>query len=136
MDIEKLIGNIVDSDSNQVEDYFFEVLSEHWVYFYFNEASGNDTKPGNGNVDVVVFPGKDNPINLPMVENELGQNGVIYTSLDLALRLSKIECKIGKMKGKNALKMLYELEGFGGLYIQADSGFIYLNKAQLAKVVG
>ena len=63
----------------------FEAFLDKWMYFYFHETNGKDTKPGKGNVDVVVFIGKDNPINVPMVDNELGRNGVVYTSSDLAL---------------------------------------------------
>ena len=133
MGIEKLIEDVIESDKN--ETLFFEVLLDHWVYFYFHETNGKDTKPGKENVDVVIITDKDNPVNLPMVENELGRNGVIYTNSDLAVRLAEFDCKIGKMRGLNAIKMLYATRSFGGLYIQADYGHIYLNKTKVAEVI-
>jgi len=133
VDIEKLIEDVIESDKN--ETLFFEVLLEYWVYFYFHETNGKDTKPGKENVDVVIFTGKDNTVNLPMVENELGRNGVIYTNSDLAVRLAKFGCKVGKMRGLNAIKMLSATKGFGGLYIQADYGHIHLNKTKVAEVM-
>jgi hypothetical protein len=133
VDIEKLIEDVIESDKN--ETLFFEVLLEHWVYFYFHETNGKDTKPGKENVDVVIFTGKDNTVNLPMVENELGRNGVIYTNSDLAVRLAEFGCKVGKMRGLNAIKMLSATKDFGGLYIQADYGHIHLNKTKVAEVM-
>jgi hypothetical protein len=133
VDIEKLIEDVIESDKNEAE--FFDMLLENWVYFYFHETNGRDTKPSKENVDVVIFTGKDNPINLPMVENELGRNGVIYTNSDLALRVAEFSCKVGKMRGLNAIKMLYATKDFGGLYIQAEYGHIYLNKKKVTEVM-
>lgn len=136
MDIEKLIEKAIESNDDYIANHLFDALLDSWVYFYFHETNGKDTKPGKGNVDVVVFTGKDNPINVPMVENESGRNGVVYTNSDLALRMAEFNCKIGKMKGINAFKMLSATINFGGLYIQADYGHIHLNKAKVAEVIG
>lgn len=126
---------MIEPENNENENRFFEVLLDHWVYFYFHETNGKDTEPGKGNVDVVIFTGKDNPINIPIVENELGRNGVIYTNSNLAVRLAKFDCKVGKMRGANAIEMFYATKDFGGLYIQADHGHIHLNKAKVAGVM-
>ena len=80
VDIEILFEEVIESGDNKGADQLFEALLDHWVYFYFHETNEKDTKPGKGNVDVVIFTGKDNPINVPMVENELGRNGVVYTN--------------------------------------------------------
>ena len=136
MDIEILIEEIIESDDNKNEGQFFNALLGHWVYFYFHETKDKDTKPGKGNVDVVIFTGKDNPINVPMVENESGRNGVIYTNSDLALSMAQFNCKIGKMRGIYAFEMFYAVKEFGGLYIQANYGHIHLNKAKVAEVMG
>ena len=58
MDIEILIEEIIESDDNKNEGQFFKALLGHWVYFYFHETKGKDTKPGKGNVDVVTLSGK------------------------------------------------------------------------------
>lgn len=136
MDIEELFEEIIGSDDSNNESQLFDALLDHWVYFYFHETNGKDTKPGKGNVDVVIFTGKDNPINIPMVENELGRNGVVYTNSKLALRMAQFDCKVGKMRGINAFRMFYAVKEFGGLYIQADYGHLHLNKAKVAEVMG
>lgn len=136
MDIEIFFEEIIESGKDERSIQLFEALLDHWVYFYFHETDGKDTIPGKGNVDVVIFTGKDNPINLPMVENELGRNGVVYTNSDLALSLAEFDCKVGKMRGINAFEMLYATKEFGGLYIQANYGHIHLNKAKVAEIIG
>jgi len=135
VDIEKLFEEVIESNDDNIANHLFDALLDSWVYFYFHETNGKDTKPGKGNVDVVIFTDKDNPINVPMVENESGRNGVVYTNSDLALRMAEFDCKIGKMRGINAFQMLLATRDFGGLYIQADYGHIHLNKAKVAEVV-
>jgi len=135
VDIEKLIEEVIESNDDHIANHLFNALLDSWVYFYFHETNGKDTKPGKGNVDVVIFTGKDNPINVPMVENEYGRNGVVYTNSDLALRMAEFNCKIGKMKGINAFKMLSATINFSGLYVQADYGHIHLNKAKVAEII-
>jgi len=136
VDIEKLFEEVIESNDDYIADHFFDALLDNWVYFYFHEKKGKDTKPGEGNVDVVIFTGKDNPINIPMIENESGINGVVYTNSDLALRMAQFNCKIGKMRGINAFEMFYAMKEFGGLHILSDYGYIHLNKEQVAEVMG
>lgn len=136
MDIELLFEEVIESKDDEIPAEFFEAILDHWVYFYFHETNDKDTKPGKGNVDVVIFTGKDNPINVPMVENELGRNGVVYTNSDLALRSAEFVCKVAKMRGIKALEMFYATKEFGGLYIQSDYGHVHLNKAKVAEVAG
>ena len=135
MDIEKLFEEVIESNDDNIANHLFDAVLDSWVYFYFHETNGKDTKPGKGNVDVVIFTDKDNPINVPLVENESGRNGVVYTNSDLALRMAEFDCKIGKMRGINAFQMLLATRDFGGLYIQADYGHIHLNKAKVAEVI-
>jgi hypothetical protein len=135
VDIEKLFEEVIESIDDNIANHLFDAVLDSWVYFYFHETNGKDTKPGKGNVDVVIFTDKDNPINVPMVENESGRNGVVYTNSDLALRVAEFDCKIGKMRGINAFQMLLATRDFGGLYIQADYGHIHLNKAKVAEVI-
>lgn len=71
-----------------------------------------------------------------MVENESGRNGVVYTNSDLALRMAEFNCKIGKMKGINAFRMLSATRNFDGIYVQADYRHLLLNKAKVAEVIG
>jgi len=135
VNIEKLFEEIIESDDSTNEKHLFVALLEHWLYFYFHETNGKNTKAGNGNVEVVIFTGKDNKINVPMVENELGRNAVVYTNSDLALRMAQFDCKVAKMRGINAFEMFYATKEFGGLYIQADYGHIHLNKEKVAELI-
>jgi hypothetical protein len=98
-------------------------------------TSGSDTKPGEGNVDVVLFTSKDNPISVPMVEDELGRNAVVYTNSDLALRSAKFNCKIAKMRGKNAFEMFYGLKGVNSVYIQGNFGYLLPKREELASLL-
>lgn len=136
VDIENLFEKVIGSEECLNENILYDALLGKWVYFYFHESNGKDTKPGIGNVDVVIFTGENNPINVPMVENEFGRNGVLYTNFDLALRMAEFDCKVGKMRGINAFQMFYDTKEFGGLYIQAEYGHIHLNKAKVAEVMG
>jgi len=136
VDIEKLFEEVIDTDDDKTSNLLLDALLDHWVHFFFYETNGKDTKPGKGNVDVVIFTGKDNPINLPMIDNELGRNGVIYTNPELAISLAEFDCKVGKMRGKAALEMLYGTKDVSGIYIQANYGNIHLNKAKISEVIG
>lgn len=135
MDIESILKEVIESDENEVEDEFFSVFLKNWVYFYFFETDGRDTKPGNENVDVVIFTGKDNPINVPTINNELGNNGVIYTNRELAIRLAEFDCKVGKMRGRKALSMFRSILSISGIYIQGNNGNIHLNSAKMSQVL-
>jgi hypothetical protein len=136
VDIEKLLQKIIDGEDSKKLDEFIDAILDHWVYFYFHETSGSDTKPGAGNVDVVLFTSKNNPISVPMVEDELGRNAVVYTNSDLALRSAKFNCKIAKMRGKNAFEMFYGLKGVNSIYIQGNFGYLLPKREELALLLG
>jgi hypothetical protein len=136
MGIEKLFEEVIDTDDEEASNLLLDALLDHWVYFFFHETNGKDTKPGKENVDVVIFTGKYNPINFPMIENELGCNGAIYTNSELAISLAEFDCKVGKMRGKTALEMLYGIKDISGVYVQANYGNIHLNKAKIAELIG
>ena len=135
MDIEKLFEEVIESNDDDLADCLFDALVDHWVHFYFHETNGKDTKPGIGNVDVVIFIGKDNPINIPMVENDLGINGVVYTNSDLAGRMAKFDCKVAKSRGMNAFEILSDTENFGGIYLQSEYGHIHINKEKVNEII-
>jgi hypothetical protein len=115
---------------------FFKAILDHWVYFFFNETNGTDTKPGKGNIDVVLFTSEKNPILVPLVENDQGTNSVIYTNSELAVKSAEFNCKVGKMKGENAFKMFCEMKNLNSIFIQSNYGFIHPSRQQLAKLAG
>ena len=134
VNIDNLMKDIIDGEENKI-DIFFESILDCWLYFFFNEKNGKDTKPGKGNVEVVLFTGKDNPILVPLVENEKGRNAILYTNSELAQRSVEFNCKIGKMKGRNALKMFHELTNVDSVFIQGNYGYIHPTRKELANMV-
>jgi hypothetical protein len=46
MDIEKLLQESIGGEDSNRLDEFIDAILDHWVYFYFHETSGSDTKPG------------------------------------------------------------------------------------------
>ena len=69
-----------------------------WVFFLLLEKKGQDTPISSGNIEHIISTGKANPINIPTINDENGNNGVIYTNSDLAVKSAEFKCKIGKMK--------------------------------------
>lgn len=136
MGIEELLKEIIDGDKNNVTNIFFKTILDSWVYFFFNETNGSDTRPGIGNVEVVLFTSKDNPILVPLIENDQGANGVIYTNLKLAVDSAEFNCKVGKTKGRNAFKMFYEIEKVDGIIIQSNYGYLHPTNQEFAELAG
>ena len=136
MDIEELMVEIIDGDKSNKIELLFKTILDHWVYFFFNETEGSDTKPGKGNIDVVLFTSEDNPILIPLIENDQGTNGVVYTNSELAVKSAEFNCKVGKMKGKNAFKMFYEMKNIDSVFIQSNHGYIHPSRQELAKLAG
>jgi hypothetical protein len=122
VNVEKLLQEIIDAGDDVILDPFLETILENWVYFHFSESKGKDTKPGEGNIVVVLQIDSDNPILLPLVDDEQGLNGVIFTNSDVAIRLAEFNCKIGKMSGRRVFKMLFDLGNIDSVYIQGDYG--------------
>ena len=136
VDIEELMVEIIDGDKNNKTELLFKTILERWVYFFFNETNDSDTKPGKGNVDVVLFTNEENPILVPLIENDQGTNGVVYTNSKLAVKSAEFNCKVGKMKGKNAFKMFYEMKNLNSVFIQSNHGYIHPTRQELAKLAG
>ena len=136
VDIEELMVEIIDGDKNNKTELLFKTILDRWVYFFFNETNDSDTKPGTGNIDVVLFTSEENPILVPLIENEQGINGVVYTNSELAVKSAEFNCKVGKMKGKNAFKMFYEMKNLNSVFIQSNYGFIHPSRKELAKLAG
>jgi len=132
VDVEKLLQELIDADDDAMLDSLLNAILDSWVYFHFNEPKGRDTKPGEGNIVVLLHTDSDNPILLPLVDNELGLNGVIFTNSELALRLAEFNCKIGKMQGRKVFKMLFDLGNIDSVYIHGDYGKVRPNNIEFA----
>lgn len=126
---------IIDYDPAKV-DKLFESLQDHWLYFFFNEPEGKNTRPGEGNVVVILQTDKENPIIVPLIKNEDGCNGVLYTNSELAIKSAEFNCKIGKMKGKKAFNMFYGMKGVDSVFIQGNYGNILPRRSDLGRLSG
>ena len=136
MEIEKILGEIINEYDHAKVDILFESLQDHWLYFFFNEPKGKNTRPGDENVVVILQTDKENPIIVPLIKDENGCNGVLYTNGELAKKSAEINCKIGKMKGKNAFNMFYGMKGVDSVFIQGNYGNILPRRSDLAKFSG
>ena len=86
MNIEKLFKEAVDENDSIKLKEFLDVLMNRWVFFFLLEKKGQDTPISSGNVEYIISTGKDNPINIATIYDENGNNGVIYTNIDLAIK--------------------------------------------------
>ena len=135
MSIEKLLEEAVyDGDLDKLEK-FLELIMDEWVFFFLHESQGKNTPISSGNIERIISINKENPINLLTISNEAGNNGVIYTSSDLAVSLAEVDCKVGKMKGRKAFKMFLGIPDVDGVYIQATSCNAHIPKNEIRKLV-
>ena len=133
VDIDKVIEEIAEKYDQQKVDKLFSYLLNQWIYFFYLERDGEDAKPCQGNVEVILKVDKENPIDIPYVETDEGNFGVLYTNAKLSKKLAEFKCKIGKMKGKNAFSMFSGIEKLDGVCIQGNTAHIMPTKKQLAK---
>ena len=135
MNIEKLFEEAVDDDDSDKLEQFLELLMDKWVFFFLHEGEGKNTPISSGNIERIITVSKENPINLLTINNEAGNNGVIYTSSDLAVSLAEVDCKVGKMKGRNAFQMFLGVSNIDGIYVQANSCNVHIPKNEIRRLV-
>jgi len=135
MSIENLLAEIIDEYDHKKVDTLFKKLSRSWVFFFFFEQKGKNTSLGTGNATNVLQIDKENPINIPIIENKEGCFGVIYTNSDLALRSAEFQCKIGKLKGIDAFEFFLDIEKLDSVFIQGEAGNILPRRKDLEKYV-
>lgn len=85
MDLEKLFEEAVIENDSKKLNKFLQLLKNEWVYFFLLETIGRDAPSNTDKVEHIITTGKNNPINIPTINNEDGCNGVIYTNMELAL---------------------------------------------------
>ncbi|WP_257274941.1 hypothetical protein, partial [Endozoicomonas sp. SESOKO4] len=94
MDLENLFEEAVDENDSEKLEKFLQLLMKEWVYFFLLETGGRDTPVSTDKVEHIITTGKDNPINVPTINNEDGSHGVIYTNMELALNCAEFRCKV------------------------------------------
>lgn len=136
MDIEKSFNEVLDEGKREKTDAFLKNLSKQWLYFFFNEKKHKESLvSAESNVVEVVFVNKDNPITVPIIDNEHGKNGVLYINMELAKKSAKFTCKIAKMECDKAFKFFYDRHDIDGVYLRGDCGTILLQREDIKKLI-
>ena len=82
-----------------------------------------NTTVSSENVVSIITTGKDNPISILLIKDSQGGLGVLYFTQELAVESAEFNCKVGKMKGRNALAMFKDLAGFDAVAIQSTNEY-------------
>lgn len=125
---------VSENDSRKLEE-FLELLMNEWVYFFLFEADGKNTPASSGNVERIISTGKDNPINIPAINDENGNNGVLYTNRELAVNSAEFTCKVGKMKGVKAFEMFLGVSSIDAVYVQSNNCNVHIPKNEIERLV-
>jgi len=135
MNSEILLKEIIDKYDYKKINQFFDIISKQWLYFFFNEINGKVKYQDEEDIVQLFKIDKNNPIVVPMIIDEKGRNGVLYLNRDLAIKSVEYECKIGKMRGKDAFDLFFEIEDMDSFYIQGDYGSILPSEKDVEKFV-
>lgn len=135
LNIDKLFEDAVDENDTAKLEQYLQLLMDKWVFFVLLETGNNNTPVSSGNVEHIITSSKENPIKHLTINNEMGNNAVIYTSCDLAERLAEIDCKIGKMKGVKAFQMFLNMSSIDAVYVQADNCNVRIPKSEIARLI-
>ena len=135
MKLEKLFEDAVDeNDSNKLEE-FLQILMGEWVYFFLFETGGKDTPVSTENITHIISTGKDNPINIPFINDENGNSGVIYTNSELAVKSAEFNCKVGKMKGIKTFELFLNVPVIDAVYVQSNSCNVHIPKTEIKRLL-
>tara|TARA_R110001599_G_scaffold300915_1_gene506299 strand:+ start:88 stop:507 length:420 start_codon:yes stop_codon:yes gene_type:complete len=133
--LEKLFEDAVnENDSGKLEE-FLELLLDDWVYFFLFETEGKDAPISSDEITHIISTGKDNPINIPTINDENGNNGVIYTNSELTVNSAEFKCKVGKMKGVKAFEMFLGISSIDAVYVQSNNCNVHISKNEIQRLV-
>lgn len=135
MNIEKLFEEAIEENDSIKLKEFLDVLMGRWVFFFLLEKEGKDTPISSSNVEHIISTGKNNPINIPTIDDENGNNGVIYTNSDLAVKSAEFKCKVGKMKGVKAFEMFRDIASINAVYVQSDTCNVRIPKKEIERLI-
>lgn len=130
---EALFDESIASDDNEKLEKSVQLTLDEWVYFFMFERDGRNTPVSTKGIEYIVPTGKEYPINIPLVKDSNGVNGVIYFTLEFAIKSAEFNCKIGKMKGNNALKMFLRLSDLDAVYLQSSNYHVRISKPEMRR---
>ncbi len=135
MKLEKIFEDAVNENDSGKLEYFLGLLMNDWVYFFLFETAEKNTPISSGNIVHIISTGKNNPINIPTINDANGNNCVIYTNSELAVKLAETKCKVGKMKGVKAFEMFLSMSKIDAIYIQSNNCNIHIPKNEIQRLV-
>lgn len=69
------------------------------------------------------------------MKNEKGNNGIIYTNSEVAVKLAELKCKVGKMKGVKAFEMFLGISSIDAVYVQSNACNVHIPKNEIKRLV-
>jgi len=135
LDLEKLFDESVEEKDTEKLESFLGILMDSWVYFFLLEIGGKDTPVSSGELTHIILTGKDNSINIPTINNEQGNSGIIYTNKELAVTSAEFNCKVGKMKGLEAFQMFLGISSIDAIYVQSNTCNVHIPKKEINRIV-
>ena len=123
MNAESLFEEAIKKDDFVKLEKSIKLVLDEWLYFFMWEKEGKDTPVSTENVVSVISVGKDNPISIPLIKDDQGGLGVLYFTQELAVKSAEFNCKVGKMKGRNALAMFKGMAGVDSVAIQSTNEY-------------
>jgi len=133
-DLDILINDIIENNTEEKIGLLVSSSFGNWLYFYIMEEEKH-LKSNSENVVVIISVDKENPVNIPIIKNKNESVGVLYTSKEKAINSAEFKCRIGKMKGINALQMFSELNDINIICIQGSKGYVQIKKETIMKLI-
>lgn len=132
---EALFDESVDTDNEVKLEKSIELTMGAWVYFFIFEKEGVNTPVSTDKVDYIITTSKENPINIPLIKDSSGVNGVIYFTSEIAVKFAEFNCRVAKMKGKKALQLFLDLSAIDAVYLQSDYNNVRIPKNEIRRLL-
>lgn len=136
MAAESLFDESIAEDNEEKLQKSLQLIMREWVYFFFFEKEGVNTPASTSKVAHVIVTGKDNPINVPLIQNSDGTCGVIYFTGEFAVKSAEFNCRVAKMKGRKALELFYGMPVIDAVCLQSEKNYLRISKPQIGRLLG
>ena len=132
---ETLFDESVETDDDDKLEKSIELVMEEWVYFFIFEKEGMNTPVSTDKVDYIITTSKENPINIPLIKDDNGVNGVIYFTSEFAVKSAEFNCKVAKMKGSKALQLFLDQSAIDAVYLQSSNNNVHIPKNEIRRLL-
>ncbi len=135
MALEKLFNESIDTGDDEKLEKAIGLIMSEWVYFFVFEREGVDTPVSTDKVDYIITTSKENPINIPLIQDENSTCGVIYFTSEHAKKCAEFNCKIGKMKGAKAFELFLDLPVVDEVCLQSSVSYVLLPNSEIRRLL-